>query len=133
MVKSYEASWNSLKTHHTPQWFRDAKFGIYTHWGVYSVPACGPNGTWYPFNMYREGTDQHGYHVKTYGPPSEFWLQGFLSRCLRLNDLIPTKWADLFQERRGPVRRPGGRTPRWLCYVGQPVHRLERSQDGAQA
>jgi len=59
MYKTYEQTWKSLRTHSTPQWFRDAKFGIYTHWGVYSVPACGPNGTWYPYNMYREGTPQY--------------------------------------------------------------------------
>lgn len=43
----YEPTWNSLKKINTPQWLRDGKFGIYTHWGVYSVPAQGPNGTWY--------------------------------------------------------------------------------------
>ena len=52
----YEPEWSSLVQHPTPQWFRDAKFGIYTHWGVYCVPASGPNATWYPYNMYREGT-----------------------------------------------------------------------------
>ena len=48
---SYKASWNSLKDHITPKWFKDAKFGIYTHWGVYPVPAYGPNVTWYPYNV----------------------------------------------------------------------------------
>ena len=37
----YEPTWNSLKKWHTPQWLRDGKFGIYTHWGVYAVPAQG--------------------------------------------------------------------------------------------
>jgi hypothetical protein len=46
-VKHYEPTWNSLCTWKTPQWLRDGKFGIYTHWGVYSVPAQGPNATWY--------------------------------------------------------------------------------------
>jgi hypothetical protein len=58
----YRPSWRSLRNHALPQWFQDAKFGIYTHWGVYSVPACGPNGTWYPYNMYRPGTPQHEHH-----------------------------------------------------------------------
>ena len=39
----YEPTWNSLGKHATPEWFKDAKFGIYTHWGGYSVPAKGPN------------------------------------------------------------------------------------------
>ena len=37
-----------------PQWLRDGKFGIYTHWGIYSVPAYGKNGTWYAHNMYTD-------------------------------------------------------------------------------
>ncbi|MBE0697955.1 MAG: alpha-L-fucosidase, partial [Anaerolineaceae bacterium] len=49
----FQATWSSLKRHLTPQWFKDAKFGIYTHWGIYCVPAKGPNATWYPYNMYR--------------------------------------------------------------------------------
>jgi len=47
--KPYAPAWGSLIKHATPQWFnKDANFGIYTHWGVYSVPAKGPNVTWYP-------------------------------------------------------------------------------------
>ena len=52
MNRTYEPTWESLRTHTTPKWFQDAKFGIYTHWGVYSVPARGLNGTWYFYNMY---------------------------------------------------------------------------------
>jgi hypothetical protein len=47
---SYESTWNSLRKHQAPQWLRDGKFGIYTHWGIYSVPAFGPNVSWYPHN-----------------------------------------------------------------------------------
>ena len=47
----YEADWESLKKHdEAPEWFRDAKFGIYFHWGVYSVPAYGSE--WYPRHMH---------------------------------------------------------------------------------
>ena len=48
--KEYEPSWNSLDSRPTPQWFKDAKFGIFIHWGLYSVPAWGPKGSyaeWY--------------------------------------------------------------------------------------
>ena len=72
----FEPTWNSIRQHVTPKWFQEAKFGIYTHWGVYCVPAHGPNATWYPYNMYIEGTPQHEYHVKTYGHPGTVWLQG---------------------------------------------------------
>ena len=53
----YKPTWNSLKNHETPQWLKDGKFGIYTHWGVYAVPAQGPNGTWYASNgsIFRPG------------------------------------------------------------------------------
>ena len=78
MKKIYQPTWNSLRTHQTPQWFQQAKFGIYTHWGVYCVPAYGPNATWYPYNMYRPGTRQYDYHVKTYGGPEKFGYRDFI-------------------------------------------------------
>ena len=42
---TYQPSWNSLRIHPAPMWFQDAKCGIYTYWGIYSVPARGPNAT----------------------------------------------------------------------------------------
>src|ERR1700685_3484096 len=51
--KPVQPTWNSLRTVNSPpQWLRDGKFGIYTHWGVYSVPAYGCNGTCEAHNMY---------------------------------------------------------------------------------
>jgi alpha-L-fucosidase len=41
----YEANWNSLNTRPCPQWWKDARFGIFVHWGVYSVPAFAPHDT----------------------------------------------------------------------------------------
>lgn len=46
--------WKELTDYRTPDWMKKAKFGIYTHWGVYSVPAFGPNVSWYPYKMYQE-------------------------------------------------------------------------------
>lgn len=97
MRNHYEPNWRSLRTHQTPQWFRDAKFGIYTHWGVYSVPATGPNGTWYPYNMYREGTEQYAYHVKTYGHPSEFGYKDFIP-MFTAEHFDAEEWAELFKK-----------------------------------
>lgn len=97
MPKTYDSSWRSLREHVTPQWFRDAKFGIYTHWGIYSVPACGKNGTWYPYNMYREGTPQYEYHVKTYGPPSRFGYKDFIP-MFTAEKFDPDEWAELFRK-----------------------------------
>ena len=53
----------------SPDWFRDAKFGIWAHWS----PQCVPEqGDWYALGMYSEGSAQYNYHVKTYGHPSQF-------------------------------------------------------------
>ena len=47
---TYKDNWDSLSAHPLPEWFRNAKFGIFIHWGVYSVPAFGSE--WYSRNMY---------------------------------------------------------------------------------
>jgi alpha-L-fucosidase len=60
--------WESLKSYQCPDWFRDAKFGIWAHWD----PQCVPEqGDWYARNMYIQGSRQYEYHVKTYGHPSQ--------------------------------------------------------------
>ena len=107
MKQVFAANWNSLRNHLTPQWFKDAKFGIYTHWGIYSVPACGPNGTWYPYNMYRKGTPQHDYHTNTYGPLSEFGYKDFIP-MFRAEKFDPDEWAELFQRAGAQFAGPVG-------------------------
>ena len=57
MSQHFEASFDSLRTYSTPEWFRDAKFGIWSHWGPQSVPMFGD---WYARNMYIEGTPLYG-------------------------------------------------------------------------
>ncbi|GAA3085331.1 alpha-L-fucosidase [Kribbella aluminosa] len=68
-VGPFEPSFESLRNFECPDWFRDAKFGIWSHWGPQSVPRYGD---WYARNMYREGSDQYRYHLRTYGHPSAF-------------------------------------------------------------
>jgi alpha-L-fucosidase len=92
----YQPTWESLKQHQTPRWFQDAKFGIYTHWGVYCVPARGPNATWYPYNMYIEGTPQHEYHVKTYGHPGKFGYKDFIPMFTG-EKFDADEWAEIFK------------------------------------
>ncbi len=65
----FEPTFESLRTYKCPDWFRDVKFGIWSHWGPQSVPMCGD---WYARNMYIQGTDQYEYHLRTYGHPSKF-------------------------------------------------------------
>ncbi len=66
---NYESTFESLGGIEIPDWVRDAKFGIWSHWGPQSVPMCGD---WYARNMYVEGTPQYLYHLRHYGHPSTF-------------------------------------------------------------
>ena len=68
-MNSYTPDFDSLYQHRTPDWFRDAKFGIWSHWGPQSVPMFGD---WYARNLYIQGTPQNLYHVRHYGHPSQF-------------------------------------------------------------
>ncbi|MET3877351.1 alpha-L-fucosidase [Chitinophaga sp. OAE865] len=64
----FKASWESLKQYTVPDWYRNAKFGIWAHWG----PQCQPeHGDWYARGMYEEGGWQYNFHVKEYGHPSK--------------------------------------------------------------
>ncbi|WP_031525468.1 alpha-L-fucosidase [Streptomyces sp. NRRL F-5123] len=74
---SYSASWSSVDQHPpAPAWFQDAKFGIYYHWGVFSVPAFG--NEWYPRNMYIGGSAENQHHIATYGDPSVWPYNNFI-------------------------------------------------------
>jgi alpha-L-fucosidase len=79
----FQAAGDSLNAYTSPQWFRDAKFGIWAHWGPTS--AIG-TGDWYARNMYMEGSRQYQYHLNTYGHPSQFGYK----------DTIPLWKAELF-------------------------------------
>jgi alpha-L-fucosidase len=69
---TYQATWASVNKHTcAPEWFMDAKFGIYFHWGVYSVPAYGTE--WYPRNMYNKSSGEYSHHVATFGDPFGDW------------------------------------------------------------
>jgi len=92
----YEPTWQSLTQHPIPEWLRDAKFGIYTHWLVSSVPACGNNGSWYPHNMYRKGSKQGDYHVEHYGGPEKFGFKDFIP-MFKAEKFDANDWADLFK------------------------------------
>ena len=75
MSKHFEPTFDSLREYAAPEWFRDAKFGIWSHWGPQSVPMFGD---WYARNMYIEGTPQYEYHLRHYGHPSKF---GYKDLC----------------------------------------------------
>lgn len=94
---SNSADWESLKDHRTPDWFLDAKFGIFIHWGPYSVPAWGPHGTyaeWYPRYMYQD-TQTAAYHLSNYGSTEEFGYKDFIP-LFTAENWDPEQWAQLF-------------------------------------
>ena len=64
----FEPSLESLKRYKCPQWFRDAKFGIWAHWGPQAVPMVGD---WYARQMYLQGHEHYAHHLKHYGHPSQ--------------------------------------------------------------
>ena len=79
----FKPNWKSLEQYRVPEWFRNAKFGIWAHWG----PQCQPErGDWYARGMYQEGSDQYNYHLKRYGHPSKFGFKDII------NDWKANKW-----------------------------------------
>ncbi len=74
----YEPTFQSLEqVNPVPEWFKDAKFGIYFHWGVYSVPAF--SNEWYPRNMYFPGTPENQHQIETFGEPAQFPYDKFIT------------------------------------------------------
>ncbi len=91
----FRPDWESLETYQVPDWYKDAKFGIFIHWGVYSVPAFG--NEWYPRNMYRPGTEEYQHHLAAYGPQDKFGYKDFIP-AFKAEKFDPAAWARLFKE-----------------------------------
>jgi len=79
----FEGTRESLKQYRIPDWFRDAKFGIWAHWGPQSAVEAGD---WYARNMYMQGSEQYNYHTQTYGHPSKVGYKDVV------NDWKAAKW-----------------------------------------
>ncbi|MBS1851503.1 MAG: alpha-L-fucosidase [Acidobacteria bacterium] len=91
----YRADWESLQKYEAPQWYQDAKFGIFIHWGVYSVPAFGDE--WYPRNMYRESSEEYKHHIATYGRQDKYGYKDFIP-MFKAAQFNPASWAELFKK-----------------------------------
>jgi alpha-L-fucosidase len=91
----FGASWESLAGYRVPDWYRDAKFGIFVHWGPYSVPAFG--NEWYSRNMYLADQPEYAHHRATYGPQDEFGYKDFIP-LLTGENFDPDGWAALFRQ-----------------------------------
>ena len=111
-AQPYEPSWESLSRHiPAPEWFRDAKFGIYFHWGVYCVPAYGSE--WYPRNMHiKTGrrSDVYRHHVKTYGDPAKYGYHKFVPQFKAGANVGPVPAAEV-----GVVKRD-------ILYLSEILH-----------
>ncbi len=90
----FQPNWPSLEKYEVPDWYKDAKFGIFIHWGLYSVPAF--DNEWYPRNMYDQKSPVFAHHVKTFGPQSTFGYKDFIPR-FKAEKYNPDAWSDLFR------------------------------------
>jgi alpha-L-fucosidase len=89
----FKPDWKSLEQYQVPDWFRDAKFGIWAHWG----PQCQPErGDWYARGMYQEGSDQYNYHVEKYGHPSKFGFKDVINEW-KADKWNPEMLLDLYK------------------------------------
>ncbi|WIY00083.1 alpha-L-fucosidase [Amycolatopsis mongoliensis] len=109
---SYTPTWSSVDQHPpAAEWFQDAKFGIYFHWGVFSVPAFG--NEWYPRTMYVGGSSENNHHKAVYGDPSAWpyhnfvngardkagnWVQFAPKLKSAGGNFDPAEWAQLFAD-----------------------------------
>ncbi|WP_020528143.1 alpha-L-fucosidase [Flexithrix dorotheae] len=106
-AQKYEANWESIDSRPIPEWFSDAKFGIFIHWGLYAVPAWGPTDAgvydkyaeWYWSKLMNKDSKVHEnfkkFHHETYG--EDFKYQDFVNgfNCEMFN---PDDWAKLFKK-----------------------------------
>lgn len=114
-IKKYESTWESIKQHGVPEWYEDAKLGIFIHWGLYSVPGWAPPtgelgkvdpkewfknnpyAEWYLNSMKIKDSPTWKYHVKTYG--ANFSYLDFVPIFNReVKKWRPEQWAELFRE-----------------------------------
>ena len=91
----YTDTWESLSAYEPPKWYRDGKFGIFIHWGIYSVPAFG--NEWYSRNMYIQGSKEYEHHTAVYGKHESFGYKDFIP-LFTADRFDAAAWADLFTE-----------------------------------
>lgn len=105
--KHFEPTWESLKQYKCPTWFQDAKFGIYTHWGIYSVPKAEGHSDWYGHNMYNDRHRCGKFHLENYGALDEFGYKDFIPK-FTAEKFNADEWADLFVEAGAQFAGPAG-------------------------
>ena len=108
-MTTYNQTWKSICSHPVPEWFRNEKFGIYTHWGPYTVPAYGGsskvlagergayNSAWYPMYMYDEKQECATYHKKTFGDPKEVGYKDLIPK-FTAEKFDADEWVEIFKD-----------------------------------
>ena len=95
----FQPDWESLSKYQCPEWYKDAKFGIFIHWGVYSVPAFGTE--WYPRWMYKDtlawGVNYFHPQIKRYGTQDTFGYKNFIP-LFKAEKFNPEQWAEIFKK-----------------------------------
>ena len=91
----FKDDWVSLSGHPTPSWYYSAKFGIFIHWGIYSVPAYA--NEWYSRTMYDPGHAEYEYHRKTFGDQKNFGYKDFIP-LFKGENFDAEEWVNLFKE-----------------------------------
>ncbi len=119
----FSGSRESLAAYKVPEWFRDAKFGIWAHWGPQSAPE---QGDWYARNMYIQGSAQYKYHMEHLrASQSKFGFKD-VDPDLEGREVRPRAPDGALQEGRREILRQHGRPPRQLRHVELQAHALER-------
>jgi alpha-L-fucosidase len=90
----FQPTWDSLKKYQVPDWFRDAKFGMWAHWG----PQCQPEaGDWYGRGMYQEDSRQYKFHLEKYGHPSKFGFKDVIN-VWKADNWNPEELVNLYKD-----------------------------------
>lgn len=90
----FRPTWDSLRNYQVPEWYLNSKFGIFIHWGVYSVPAF--ENEWYPRNMYIKDSPAYRYHLEHFGTHDRFGYKDFIP-MFKAENWNPKEWATLFK------------------------------------
>ena len=91
----YKDTWESLSQYRVPEWYKDSKFGIFIHWGLYSVLAYGSE--WYSRNMYIKDSWEYKHHIETYGAHKDFGYKDFIP-MFKAEKFSADEWCDLFKQ-----------------------------------
>ena len=125
----FQPTMDSLKQYKCPDWFRDAKFGIWAHWGPQAVPM---DGDWYARGIYEQGSKHYKYHLEHYGHPSQFGYKDIIP-LWKAEKWDPDRLMQLYKKAGAKLFRQHGLAPRRLLPLELQAAQVERREHGPQA